>query len=150
MDDIILTKDIETRTVKPGNAWYVLTGFIPFIGGILLLVLLIMRKQFRGIFLNILLISVIVGPLFLILFAIMVAISEPLGGLFLLMEIIGFFVFKIYLYVLFVRKANRYSLAQYLEEGYEIINMDQLGEESKFWIEESKDIKRNKILLLKF
>ncbi len=147
---IFLKKDMEQREVSAGNAWYVLTGFIPFIGGILLLVLLIVKKQFKGVFLNMLIISAIATTIYLFSSVIFFAISEFLGVLFLLLGIVAFFALAIYLYVLFVRKANRYALAQYLEDGYEIINMDQLDEEAKVWVEESKDIKREKFLLLKF
>ncbi len=150
MDSILLTKDGESRTVKPGNAWYILLVFIPFVGTIIFLVLSIIRKQFRGIFLN----EVVLGLLlFLVTMVVTMVggiISLKLGALLMALASLGIMGFGIFLYIHLVINANKYSLAAYLAEGYEVANENELVASTKMWLEENKDAKRASFLLLKF
>ncbi len=148
--DIILTKDTETRTVKASTAWYVLLMFIPFVGSIALLVMSIVKKQFKGVILNGFLIGLVIFALTMLLTIVGGFISIALGGLLVLICALGSMVFSIYFYVHMIINANKYSLAQYIQEGYEVSNMDQLDEVTKLWIEENKEKQRAKFLFLEF
>ncbi len=150
MDNILLTKGGETRTVKAGNALYMLLGFIPVVGGIIFLVLSIIKKQFRGICLNELLWSLIIAIIAILLPLIGATISLGFAAFLSLIDILAMFILAIYIFVHLILNANKYSLAQYIKEGYEVSNMDQLDEKTKSWIEENKEKERAKFLLLKF
>ncbi len=148
--DIILTRDGEIRKVKAAPTWYALLSFIPFVGGIAVLVLSIVKKQFRGIVLNGFLIGLVLSILTLFLTLLGGIISQNVAGIIALIIALGAMAFGIYFYVHIIINANRYSLAQYLEDGYNIENMDYLDEATKLWIEESKDKQRASFLFLKF
>ncbi len=150
MGDILLTKDGEVRTVKPGNAWYVLLVLIPFVGSIIFLVLSIVRKQFRGIFLNGFLIGLIAGGVIMVLSIVGGIINIKLGESLMIISWLVYIAFAIYMYIHFVLNANKYSLSQYLADGYEITNENELGTATKMWLEENKNKKRAKFLLIKF
>ncbi len=148
--DIILNKNGETRTVKAGNALYMLIGFIPLVGGIIFLVMTIIRKQFRGICLNELLWSLIIVLISILLPLIGGTISLGFAAFLSLIAILAAFILGIYIFIHLVLNANKYSLAQYIQEGYEIANMEQLDEVTKSWIEENKEKQRAKFLFLEF
>ncbi len=150
MDNILLTKDGESRTIKPGNAWYILLVFIPVVGSIIFLVLSIIKKQFRGIFLNEVLLGILLFLATMVLSIVGGIISLKLGALLMTLASLASMGFGIFLYVHLVINSNRYSLSQYLAEGYEVANEKELGASTKMWLEENKDIKRAKFLLLKF
>ncbi len=150
MDNILLTKDGELRTVKPGNAWYILLVFIPFVGSIIFLVLAIIRKQFKGIFLNEFLLGAILSLAFFFVSLLVGLISLKLGAVIMMILSIGVLIFGVVLYVDLVSNANKYSLSQYLADGYEITNENELGTATKMWLEENKNKERAKFLLIKF
>ncbi len=150
MDNILLTKDGESRTVKPGNAWYILLVFIPFVGSIIFLVLAIIRKQFKGIFLNEFLLGAILSLAFFFVSLLVGLISLKLGAVIMMILSIGVLIFGVVLYVDLVSNANKYSLSQYLADGYEITNENELGTATKMWLEENKNKERAKFLLIKF
>ncbi len=150
MDNILLTKDGESRTVKPGNAWYILLVFIPFVGSIIFLVLSIIRKQFKGIFLNEFLLGAILSFAFFFVSLLVGLISLKLGAVIMMILSIGVLIFGVVLYVDLVSNANKYSLSQYLADGYEITNENELGTATKMWLEENKNKERAKFLLIKF
>ncbi len=150
MDNILLTKDGESRTVKPGNAWYILLVFIPFVGSIIFLVLAIIRKQFKGIFLNEFLLGAILSLAFFFVSLLVGLISLKLGAVIMMILSIGVLIFGVVLYVDLVSNANKYSLSQYLADGYEITNENELGTATKIWLEENKNKERAKFLLIKF
>ncbi len=147
--NIKLTKESNQRTLKAGVAYYLLLMFIPFIGSIITLVLIILKKQFRGIALNQFLVSLIMLAL-VSLASVLAIISAKLSAALVLIITLFSMAFGIFLFIHLILNSNKYSLAQYIKEGYEIENFDELNQETKIWIEENKDIKRPKFLLLDF
>ncbi len=147
--DIKLTKESNQRVLKAGVAYYLLLMFIPFVGSIITLVLVILRKQFRGVIINQFLVSLIMFLLF-ILAGLIAIISAKVSAILILIIFFFSMILEIFLYVHLILNSNKYSLAQYIKEGYEIENLDELDGKTKYWIEENKDIKRPKFLLLDF
>lgn len=119
--NVILEKDGQQFEYKVGPALYLLFGFVPFIGQILVLVMEIMRKQFRGIFLNEFVVAVIITVLTIVTMLISVALGSNLLISLLYFVLVAF---SIYMYVIYVINANALSVRQRLEEGYKVVNMD--------------------------
>lgn len=116
---VILEKDGQQVSYKAGSALYMLLSFIPF-GGIITLVLNIVYKQFRGIWLNQLIVTLI--TLVLVIVAAVIGSDALIVIAYILM-----LVSLIYLYVMYVFNANHYSVKQRLEEGYTVVNLDEAG-----------------------
>lgn len=115
--NINLEKDGQTLSYKTGNAFYLLLSFIPVVGSIVVLVLTIMRKQFRGILLN----QFIIGLIsILVLFLSIFTGSEGIISFVYILLL----VFMLVVYVNYVVNANYYSIKQRLEEGYTVVNAD--------------------------
>ncbi len=145
--DIQLIKGGNKRTVIAGPSLYLLLFFVPYIGNVALLILTIIKKEFKGVFLNKLILVIIETFLMIV----MVLFSIALGSfLLMIISIVLCLLFNIYIDVVLIKNANKYFLAQYLYEGYEIENEDFLSDKTKLWIDENKNIKRNYFLILDF
>lgn len=117
--NINLKKNNEEFTYKNSNALYILLGLIPFVGMIIVLVLAISRKQFRGFFLNWIILKFISG---FVLGFISAFTSAPY-----VFNIAAIIVYLFLLYVLidYVLYANLYSVKQRLAEGFYITNEEE-------------------------
>ncbi|MFV0288977.1 MAG: hypothetical protein ACK5HR_05975 [Mycoplasmatales bacterium] len=147
--DLYLSKGIKKRKVKAGPALYLLLGFIPFIGGLIQLILTIVYKQFKGIILN----SFLIVSASSMVYIIVELFANSLGSLGIIINILGvlgFLGFLIYFYILLIINSNCYSLQQYLNDGYIIDNEENLPSNIKIWIETSKSKKKPFFLLLNF
>lgn len=140
---IYLTKEHEQRTIKAGPALYLLCEFIPFFGGIIKLIIAIVNKQFKGAILNPI-IAVLI-PSFVCLF-----LEDTLELLGLVILLIAYITLYIYILVISITNTNKYSLQQYLEDGYTIENEESLPKDVQAWIQENKDKKKPFFYLLKF
>lgn len=115
--NIILEKDGKTFEYKTGNALYLLFSFVPAIGNLIALCLMIIRKQFRGVYLNQLLL--------LVIYVVLARVTYALGITFLFQLINSLFVILfIYMTVMYILNANYYSIRQRLDEGYTVVNGD--------------------------
>lgn len=131
--DIILEKDGKQFTYKTGSALYLLLAFIPIVGALIALILIIMRKQFRGITLNQLVIGLIFGA---------ISFGISLTGSTFLVEVCYTLTlaFSIYMTVMYVLNANYYSIKQRLDEGYHVVNNGEF--EVQAAVERAKTIKK--------
>ncbi len=66
--DIQLVKNDNRRTIIGGPSLYLLLFFVPYIGDVVILILTIIKKEFRGVFLNKLILIII--EIFLMIFII--------------------------------------------------------------------------------
>lgn len=151
--EFYLTKDNQQRKMKAGSALYMLFIFIPFVGGLIHLILTIINKQFKGVWLNLLLLNLIIFVIYVILLFISIFLmiaSATLGAILLLLSTLGLFGVIIYLYIHLIIHANEYSLSQYLKDGYTITNEENLPSEIKYWIDKNKDKQKPKFLFLNF
>ncbi len=125
---------------KDDLALYVLLCLIPYIGEIVFLIISIRREQFRGIWLNRLIISCI--GLFILLLCII--FDYTLGYLLLTLICIKIlYVCKIIILIDYAINANYYSINKRINEGYEIINENEYdikyaiskarNKKTKFW-----------------
>lgn len=121
--NIILDKDGQTIEYKTGSALYLLWNFIP-LGGIITLVLMITRKQFRGILLNEIVYSILFILVYMAMMLLTLTTNSSLIGLLMLVVMLGFAIIGIFMYVFYVLNANYYSIKQRLVEGYTVQNMD--------------------------
>ncbi|MFV0287930.1 MAG: hypothetical protein ACK5HR_00565 [Mycoplasmatales bacterium] len=163
--EFYLTKNSQKRKVKAGSALYILFIFIPFIGIFIYLILSIKNKQFKGAWLNSLLISLISLIIFMIFYFISILImmillalatiksliiSISLIPILIILNFLITFGLIIYVYINLIINANKYSLSQYLAEGYTIDNEKNLPVEIKYWIDTNKKKKKSKLLFLNF
>ncbi len=118
--NVILEKDGQQFEYKVGPALYLLLGFIPF-GQIIVLIMEIMRKQFRGIVLNELIVGLIITVITIIGALISVALDSAVLITLIYFAIVAF---SIYMFVIYVMNANALSVKQRLEEGFVVVNMD--------------------------
>lgn len=122
--NVILEKDGHQIEYKSGAAIYLLLQYIPGIGSLIVLVMMILRKQFRGIWLNQLIFVIITSAIYSI---IVVGSSDGSGSILLsIMSVVLMFLsfFLIYMNIMYILNANYYSIRQRLEEGYIVQNMD--------------------------
>lgn len=98
---------LDTFTVKNGPAYYVMLGWIPLVGWLILLIMSIIRKQCRGIFLNRL--------LFVFIIALITSLFLDYDASVLVTSIA-----MIALDIYYVVKANYLTMAQKVSLGYEI------------------------------
>lgn len=123
--NVILDKDGDVLEYKAGGAYYLLLTFIPAIGGIITLIMIIFKKQFRGIILNELILSIIYT---LIYFGLFGALTFT-NGTTLLYITIGLLLLAtllmVTIYINYVLNANYYSIKQRLLEGYTIVNSEE-------------------------
>ncbi len=149
---IILEKGFETKEVKTGYSLYLLWGLMPWFGSIILLVLTILRKQFKGILLN-------QFVVYLMILAIMIAglvlfslIGFEPGDTILMASSIFFLSLSVYFSVYYILNANCLSLKQYLENGYVVKDDqgDQDDQEIQKFVEQAKNKKKPWFQVLKF
>lgn len=111
--DIRLEKNGKAVTYKAGNAYYLLLAYIPVIGWLILLYMTYKHNQFKGIILNQLVISLIVYAVSVVFYI------NQIQSLLNLWNMISWF-FIIYIYLMYIFKANHYAVKQKLIEGYKI------------------------------
>ncbi len=116
--NVILEKDGTQIEYKAGPAIYLCFSFLPAIGGLIALALMIIRKQFRGVFVN----QFIVVVALSLLFRIVILTGS---GLLVTLAYIFALVLSIYITVMYVLNANYYSIKQRLDEGYTVVNGDE-------------------------
>lgn len=123
--NIILEKDGERIEYGTDKALYLLLSFIPYAGSLVVLVMSIMRKQFRGYWLN----SFIIGLIFMtsIIILLLLGLVADLFIALAIIDVIGFLIFAIYMYVMYLLNANYYSIKQRLDEGYHVVNDGEAG-----------------------
>lgn len=118
-----------------------------FVLGILILIILFKytkkNKQIKGIFINVNLLFIFLTSswmIFTMLFSFL--------GFFLSFTIYP--IIKIYFVVNIAINANKYELNQYLKDGYNIVNYDDLNDKEKKFIKKAKKRKRPSYLYFKF
>lgn len=120
--------------------------YIIVIKVIILIFLLYLTKknnQSRGILLNYIVFSIML----------MSTLVINLTVLNLLWDFINIFIYPVIKIIFLINlsiNANKYSLYQYLKDGYEITNYNELDKKTKTYIEKSKKKKRPSYLLFKF
>lgn len=122
--NVILEKDGQTIQYGTGSALYLLLNLIPFVGGIVTLVLIIIKKQFRGVSLNQIVLSLIFFVIYFVMAMIIAATESAFLAILLLLFALGFGILGIVMYVYYILNANYYSIKQRLEEGYTVVNGD--------------------------
>lgn len=116
---INLKRNNEEITYNNSNALYILLGLIPFVGMFIVLVLAITRKQFRGFFLNWIILKIISGFTLGFIFT-----FTPTTYVFNIAAII-IYLFLLYVLIDYVIYANLYSVKQRLAEGFYITNEEE-------------------------
>lgn len=127
--NVILDKDGVQRSYKTGNAMYLLFSLIPILN-LVSFVLMIVKKQFRGIFLNQLVIGLFISIIATILFFVGVNTKVTMA----ISSIIG-----LYITITYVFNANYYSIKQRLAEGFVVVN--NTDPEVTMAVEKAKEIK---------
>lgn len=122
--NVILEKDNHQVKYKSGAAIYLLLQYVPIIGNFAVLVMLILRKQFRGVWLNQLIYVIISSVIYS---TVVVGSSDGNGSALLsvmsiVLMLLSFFL--IYINIMYILNANYYSIRQRLEEGYTVQNME--------------------------
>lgn len=108
-----LEKDGKVREYKAGVAMYqIWTIIFPPVS----LILSIVFKQFKGTYLNILIISFIVSM-------VATVIGQANASLYALLGLVGYIAIT-YLAIMYTLNANKYSVRARMEEGYRVTNMD--------------------------
>lgn len=128
--NVILEKDGVQRSYKAGNAMYLLFNLVPIIGNLTVFILMIVKKQFRGIFLN----KLIIGICISIVATICVLLNVNNTLLMVISSLIGIYV--LYTYVM---NANYYSIKQRLAEGFVVVNDND--PEVKLAVEKANEVK---------
>lgn len=116
---INLKRNNEEITYNNSNALYILLGLIPFVGMFIVLVLAITRKQFRGFFLNWIILKIISGFTLGFIFT-----FTPTTYVFNIAAILVY-LFLLYVLIDYVIYANLYSVKQRLAEGFYITNEEE-------------------------
>lgn len=113
---------IEFKTeYKNKPAFYMLWGLIPFVGWIIYLVIAIRRQQFRGIWLN----NFFLGLIYSLVYSIINAMGYGIINYIIITILsLAWIVFGFVILIDYVKNANYYSIKQRLEEGYEVINLE--------------------------
>lgn len=111
--NVVLEKDGEQRSYHAGNAMYLLFNFIPILGSLIAFVLMISKKQFRGIFLN----QFVLGLIISVVTSIFTKVGVNSKILMFISAILG-----LYVLIMYVLNANYYSIKQRLDEGFVVIN----------------------------
>lgn len=139
--NVVLEKDGQKFDYKAGSAIYLLFGIIPVIGGIVGLVLAIINKQFRGVYLNMFLVGLImmVGMILVVLTG-----SQTLVTIFYIL----YMAFSYYMIIMYVLHANEYSVKQRLAEGYVVTNINEA--EVQAFVEKAQNTKSQFWQLTKF
>lgn len=97
-------------------------GLIPFVGGLIILILSIQTKQFRGFWLNKFIIDIIITIFLLILGSI--SIDTGNGTLYYVGVMIDVII-SIGITWNYANNANYYSIKQRLSEGYIVMNSEE-------------------------
>ncbi len=143
-----LEKDGIEREYNIGSAYYLLLSFIPVIGWFITITLMIIRKQFKGIFLNQFVVAFIVSLIYSIIFSMYTATgSTAIAAIYILFGFAAI-VFSLVMYVMYVLKANLYSIKQLLEDGYTVTNGDDMNVAE--FVEQAKATKKPFWQILKF
>lgn len=128
--NVILEKDGVQRSYKAGNAMYLLFNLIPIIGNLTVFILMIVKKQFRGIFLN----QLIIGLFISIVSTILILLNVNNKILMVISSLIGLYI--LYTYIM---NANYYSIKQRLAEGFVVVNDND--PEVKLAVEKANEVK---------
>lgn len=149
--NVKLHKNGETLTYAAGPALYILVTLIPMIGGLLYIIMSILRRQFKGMVLNswvlqLLLILTLVGCI--ILGSLMNQLSTILGMTMVVFGYLVYLVASIYLLVYYMRFSNYLSVKARIADGYEVVNIDEpvVAE----FVEKSNEINVAKFQIVKF
>lgn len=121
--NVILEKDGEQLEYGNGAALYLLLQFIPMVGGIISLIFMIMKRQFRGIWLNQFIWGLIMCGVYIMLI-IGATMQSDILVIFALIAILALLILFIVMYIMYVLNANYYSIKQRLAEGYVVLNSD--------------------------
>lgn len=119
---IKLEKEGKVVEYKIGPAKYIILELIPIVGYLIVLVISIQVKQFRGYYLNKMLLGLVIGPLFIIL---MSAGFDTGNKILYLIGMMVEVIFTIAIVWNYVHNANYYSIKQRLSEGYTVLNDDE-------------------------
>ncbi len=119
--NVIFEKDGEVLQYGVGSALYLLLGFIPMVGALIVLIMTIMKRQFRGVWLNQLIVGLILGILFIIGIVISAVLSS--AGLVYILYI-AILACSLAMTITYTINANLYSVKQRLEEGYTVKNLN--------------------------
>lgn len=121
--NVILEKNGQQIDYGNAAALYLLLQFIPFVGGIISLIFMIMKKQFRGIWLNQFIWGLIATGLYIFMI-----IGAAMESSFIIaiafIAILALLILFIVMYVMYILNANYYSIKQRLAEGYVVLNGD--------------------------
>lgn len=125
--NIILEKNGQQIEYRAGNALYLLVAFIPYIGGLISLVLQFKNKHIKGIFLNQLIIAAaaVVAMIVVLIISSTTGVDSALGqilAIILVMLMIAFAILSIWMTVAYILNANYYAIKQRLAEGYSVVN----------------------------
>lgn len=117
--NVILEKDGKTIEYKSGMAIYLCFNFLPIVGSFIALFLMIVRKQFKGVFLNQLIVAIILTSLFAL---------SLLTGSSLIINVMYFITlgFSAFMTVMYILNANFYSIKQRLDDGYTVVNGNEI------------------------
>ncbi len=121
-----LEKDGIEREYNIGSAYYLLLNFIPMIGWLITLTLMIIRKQFRGILLNEFVVAIVGSLIYSILLSMYAASGSTTLAFLSMLFAIALMIISLVMYVMYVFKANLYSVKQRLAEGYTVTNLDDM------------------------
>lgn len=137
--NVVLEKDGVQRSYHAGNAMYLLFNFIPILGSLIAFILMISKKQFRGIFLNQFVLALIVS----VVTSILTIVGVNSKILMFISAILG-----LYVLIMYVLNANYYSIKQRLDEGFVVINAND--PEVQMAVQKAESIKKPFWQLTKF
>ncbi len=148
---ITLEKGLERKELRTGMANYLLFGLIPWVGQIIVLILAVMRKQFKAFYFNGAIIALVGIPSVMIAMVLIFWLFPfYISSILLLILMLGLLFFAIYLYVYFVLNMNYLSLKQYLADGYEIVGENKDYDEVKLFVQRANDKKKPWFFKVKF
>ncbi len=143
-----LEKDGIEREYNIGSAYYLLLNFIPAIGWLITITLMIIRKQFKGIFLNQFVFALIGSLIYSIILSMYAATGSTTIAAISMLFGFALMIISLVMYVMYILKANLYSVKQLLEDGYTVTNGDDMRVAD--FVEQAKATKKPFWQLLKF
>lgn len=143
-----LEKDGIEREYNIGSAYYLLLNFIPAIGWLITITLMIIRKQFKGIFLNQFVFALIGSLIYSIILSMYSATGSTTIAAISMLFGFALMIISLVMYVMYILKANLYSVKQLLEDGYTVTNGDDIRIAE--FVEQAKATKKPFWQILKF
>ncbi len=143
-----LEKDGIEREYNIGSAYYLLLNFIPAIGWLITITLMIIRKQFKGIFLNQFVVALIGSLIYSVILSMYSATGSTTIAAISMLFGFALMIISLVMYVMYILKANLYSVKQLLEDGYTVTNGDDMRVAD--FVEQAKATKKPFWQLLKF